>query len=136
MRWFRLHTRQTSCLALFALALQLVLSLGHTHGAKGQLSLADAQGPAFTSTKSGSIDRPAGPAGQHSDDICSICASITLAGSLVLPAPPTTTVPPAIERAWAPHALASTASKARRNSFQARAPPDQGDALENCRAAA
>jgi hypothetical protein len=138
MRWFRLHTRPTACLAFFALALQLVLSFGHAHGDKLRLSAADAKVAAFSSIKSGSTDTPAGPAQQDNDDFCAICASVTLGGSLILPTPPAAALPPAIDSAWIPPAGARTASNARRFLFQARAPPvcHQGDAFESCRAVA
>ena len=138
MRWFRLHTRPTACLALFALVVQLVLSFGHAHGDKFRLSAASAKDAVFTNIKTGSADTPAGPARPDNDDFCAICASITLAGLLVLPTPPAATLPPAIDSVWVPPARASTASGARRLLFQARAPPapHRGDALENCRAAA
>src|ERR1700692_1261043 len=133
MRWFRLHTRPTACLAFFALALQLILSFGHAHGDKLRLSSAEAKGAVFTNVKSGSTDTPAGPARQDNDDFCAICASVTLAGSLILPAAPAATLPPTIDGAWVPPTRASPAASARRFLFQARAPPapQQGDALEN-----
>jgi hypothetical protein len=138
MRWFRLHTRPTACLAFVALALQLILSFGHAHGDKLRLSAAAARDSVFTNVKSGSADTPAGPVRQDNDDFCAICASVTLAGSLILPTPPAATLPPAIDNVWVPPAHASTAAGARRLLFQARAPPapHRGDALENCRAAA
>jgi hypothetical protein len=138
MRWFRLHTRPTSCLALFALALQLILSLGHAHGDKGRFSAAAAQGLAFTNIKSGTAGAPAAPAQQDNEGFCAICASINLAGSLVLPSPPTQALPRTIDRAWVSPAPARIAPAAERLLFQARAPPapDCGDALERRHAAA
>src|ERR1700730_3593253 len=109
MRWFRLHTRPTACLAFFALALQLILSFGHAHGDKLRLSSAEAKSAVFTNVKSGSADTPSGPARQDNDDFCAICASVTLAGSLILPALPAAILPPAIDSVWVPPAHAGIA---------------------------
>jgi hypothetical protein len=71
---------------LFALACQLVLSFGHVHASKfdvGSLASAavetgnaPADGPPSSPEKN-----PVGLAG----DFCAICASISLAGALILP---------------------------------------------------
>ena len=138
MRWFRLNTRPTTWLALFALALQFALAFGHLHASEWRRVSADSKHAVITSLKLGSSDAPAGPTQQDTDGFCAICASMRLVGSLVLPLPPAQALPPAIDRVWLPPALASIASTAGRSSFQARAPPalHRGDALENCRAAA
>src|SRR5580704_16250598 len=133
MRWFRHHTRQTTGLAIFALVLQLIFSLGHTHGDNGRLYVADAKGTAFTGIGSGSTEIPVGPGRPDGDDRCLICASIALAGSLVLPASPAADLPLTIASAWLPPTRFSSTSRAGRFSFRARAPPvrRQGDALQN-----
>ena len=130
MRWFRHHTRQTAGLAIFALVLQLILSLGHTHG---RPYAADAKGTAFAGIREGSTEIPVGPGRPDGDDRCLICASIALAGTLVLPAPPAAHLPLTIESAWLPPTRFSSTSRAGRFSFRARAPPvrRQGDALQN-----
>jgi hypothetical protein len=138
MRWFRLNTRPTTWLAFLALALQFTLSFGHLHTNEWRHASIERQHAVVASLKLGSSDTPAAPVQQDSDGFCAICASITLAGSLVLPTPPAHALPPSIDRAWVPRALASMVSPAGRSSFQARAPPapHDGDALENGRAAA
>ncbi len=79
--------RRGGWLALAALALQLVLSFGHIHAAEliGSLGIA-------TATASLHADRHDEPAGSQdpADDAavegaCAICASMALAGTLVMP---------------------------------------------------
>ena len=86
MRWFRSNRGVVAWLAFFALACQLVLSFGHIHVSKfdsGSLMSAAvetgdtaADGPPSSPQKN-----PIGLAG----DFCAICASINLAGTLILP---------------------------------------------------
>jgi hypothetical protein len=86
MGWFRSSRGAVAWLALFALACQLVLSFGHVHASKfdgGSLASAAAEtgdapadGPPSSPEKN-----PIGLAG----DFCAICASINLAGTLILP---------------------------------------------------
>jgi hypothetical protein len=84
MGWFRSNRGVVAWVALFALACQLVLSFGHVHASKfGGGSLA------FAAAETG--DAPAdGPAPQKNPiglagDLCAVCASINLAGTLILP---------------------------------------------------
>jgi hypothetical protein len=95
MGWFRSRSRWGSYLALFALAVQLVLSFGHVHledGAPvpGHTSALFAVHPSNASAAA--VD----PAGKEfpalADDHCPICTLIHLAGALV----PATT--PAVSR--------------------------------------
>jgi hypothetical protein len=86
MGWFRSNRGGVAWLALFALACQLVLSFGHVHASTfdgGSLASAAvetgnarADGPPSSPEKS-----PIGLAG----DYCAICASISLASTLILP---------------------------------------------------
>jgi hypothetical protein len=86
MGWFRSNRGVVAWLALFALACQLVLSFGHVHAsqfgggspafAAAETSDTSAGGPPSQSQKD-----PTGLAG----DFCAICASINLAGTLILP---------------------------------------------------
>jgi hypothetical protein len=146
MNWFRSNIRLGSRLALFALAIQFVLSFGHFHGgsahaasapadlqpaglhrtagfaatplaASERASLANASGPVQSRTPSGDA-----PGGQSSDD-CAICAVMALANAMVDAAPPYL---PALQAA-AFSFLAVDAGLADLNSarvaFQPRAPP-------------
>jgi hypothetical protein len=123
MRWFRWNRRWTAYAALFALALQLVLSFGHVHldvlGFGGS-PVAAAQKPS----------EPAEPAGSLPDrhEGCAICAIIGLAGT------PLVSDAPALVFAGTQHAalfsdlIAVFASDSRREQFQARAPPSERSA--------
>jgi hypothetical protein len=124
MNWIRSKLRSAAHLALFALALQLVLSFGHVHVDKSRLASASAA-TAATAIAKGDLARKPGTPGQHNpaDDFCAICASIALAGSLVVPATPALDLPPTIERVWVRQADARQALGPPRLSFQARAPP-------------
>jgi hypothetical protein len=86
MAWFRSNRGVVTWVALFALACQLVLSFGHVHAGKfggGSLVVAAAEtGDASTDgPPSVPQKKPIGLAG----DFCAICASINLAGTLILP---------------------------------------------------
>src|SRR5215469_15048719 len=106
-------------LALFALAIQLVLSFGHIH--KRDLFAGwHEDGPAtWKLARSPSPELPAQPA-DH-EDICSICATLALAGSLVLPKQPTIVLPTAQPEPWLCDGVPVIAATAGRLPFQARA---------------
>ena len=78
-----------------------------------------------TTIAQGDLAKKPGAPGQHNpdDDFCAICASIALAGSLVVPATPALDLPPTTERVWVRQAEARQALRPPRLSFQARAPP-------------
>jgi hypothetical protein len=80
MDWFRTKREAVAWLALLALTCQFVLSFGHVHAARlgstAVTNIGDAAAGAPPPHKN-----PAGPA----DDFCAVCASISLAGTLVLP---------------------------------------------------
>jgi hypothetical protein len=121
MSWFRSNRCGVTWLAFFALACQLVLAFGHVHGGKNYplvWTVAADSGSASLTVPS-SHKHPTGLA----DDFCAICASISLASTLVIPTSPAV-VPPnsfvqdlswsfaAVELASIDHLL-----------FNARAPP-------------
>jgi len=118
MRW--IHTRRFgSCLALAALALQLVLSFGHVH-------LHGVRHPALAVSGSAAQASPLGapqPGNDADDDYCAICATIFLAANSFLPPAPQLPVPfvsRPIEH-FAPVAVDFIVP--RRAPFQSRAPP-------------
>ena len=134
MRWFRSRVRFGSRFALFALAVQFLLSFGHFHGsaqaasintigftaghlqALGNLSHANASGPVRLK---GSGDAPGG----QPDEDCAICAVMALANALVDASPPCLPSPQAV----ALHHLVADAAfvdpNPTRGAFQPRAPP-------------
>ena len=109
MKWFRSNVRHGSRLALFALAIQVLLSFGHFHGSSAQAAPgsmgADQPGPHDTVTCAamhwdaavGASHEDAFPAsrfktsdhesdGRATDD-CAVCAVIALANALVVATP-------------------------------------------------
>jgi Protein of unknown function (DUF2946) len=122
MGWFRLRSRWGSCLALFALALQLALSFGHVH--VGPVSK---HSSASVVAISSDAHKPAGRHHHHlpttADDNCALCALIHLAGTLVPSAPPALPLPAISGRL--PHEIVAQfdLSAAPAAHFRARAPP-------------
>ena len=119
----RVIHRRVAWLALFALWLQLGLSFGHTHP-EDFFGLGGDKQAQLTATHMA----PGAPAGAMADVLgheatCSICASISLAGTVIVPVPPV--VAPARFERGAPPPLYDHAVVARPSHllFQTRAPP-------------
>jgi hypothetical protein len=95
MNWLRSNRGRVAVVALFALACQLVLSFGHVHLQKAET----VSGAVSVALGNGSSSAGVPPAAPHNgpsglaDDFCAICASINLAGTLVIPATPTVLPP-------------------------------------------
>jgi hypothetical protein len=125
MNWFRAKIRPFAKLALFALAVQMVVSFGHMHRDDlGLPSLANAHWAHFPSAAAQALTGPA-DRDQYplSDDYCPICASIALLATGAPSLPPVIVAPPPISRVWSsPASLYLVATQAI-FSFQARAPP-------------
>jgi hypothetical protein len=114
MKWVRANIRLGARVALFALAVQFALSFGHFHAIAVQ---------AAPSIQSVQQQLPGPDTDRHLDDLCAICAVIALASTAVAAAPPSLSLPQAIER---PHQTTETAFlhlHAARAAFQSRAPP-------------
>jgi hypothetical protein len=113
-------------LALFALAIQIVLSFGHIHtdefglasAKSAPTALADSSSATFLSTHD-----PIHKSNGSADLDCPICASIQLAATSAPSAAPTLPLPARIGmfRLEAPAALALASSP--HSLFRARAPP-------------
>jgi hypothetical protein len=119
MRWFRARRSVGAGLALFALAVQLVLSFGHIHleGLHGgALSLAGAQQPV---SQSAPANQPTG----DTDDYCPICAVIHLASSSFLPDAPQLPLPYVSQTIEYRDNVVVVFVTPRLAAFQARAPP-------------
>jgi hypothetical protein len=117
--------RRCAWLAFSALAIQLVAAFGHIHK-EDWLPAAPAQTAASGSAHSsgGGTPPPAQPAGHDDHDaLCSICASIALAGALLLPAPPVITFAPTYHAVRLHQPAFVVASSEQRAYFQARGPP-------------
>jgi hypothetical protein len=124
MDWFRARIKLGGRLALFALAVQFILALGHMHPddiygslngpfPTDAISLATANQQQFLS----SDQSTAAP-----DDFCAICATVSLLSSAVASDAPNLSLPRPQAVAHAVHARALVVAPPWR-SFQSRAPP-------------
>ena len=138
MNWFRSNIRLGSRLALFALAIQFLLSFGHFHGGAQA-----AAAPAFAKPsvhdsfdRAGAAERASpvialarlknssdhGPAGHPCDD-CAICAVMALANAMVDAAPPGLVAPHAFAFSYSAADAGFLDLNAASRAFQPRAPP-------------
>jgi hypothetical protein len=120
MRWFRTNRRFSGTLALFALALQITLAFGHIHlrdfaGIPG-VAVAQAQDSAYRSSRHNDADH-------STDQYCLVCATVSLAGTLVLPALVALPLPElsAATQHWYVHS--ASLGRIAHAHFSARAPP-------------
>ena len=115
--------RQGAGVALFALALQLVLSFGHVHLDGAAVSASAVAGIAVSQAADDN-GAPSDP-GHHpgTNDVCAICATISLAGSLLLPQLAQLVLPVVNVHQWSPDLQAALAPGEPHFLFQARAPP-------------
>jgi hypothetical protein len=116
MQWFRAKRSPSGYAALFALGLQLALSFGHLHLdelALGKTTLAATVSDSQT---------PPGPVPDR-DEVCAICAIISLSGALLIPDAPTLVFAGAQHEAFFQNLVAVLVSDLTRGQFQARAPP-------------
>jgi hypothetical protein len=120
MRWFRSNRKAGSRLALFALALQLVLSFGHIHRAD-IYGPASAAASALATEKSPSL--PSDQPSKHGDDYCAICAAVSLLGNSFFAQAPQLPVPIVSHAVVQADQVAAFFIAPRRASFQSRAPP-------------
>jgi hypothetical protein len=90
MRWFRDTIRQSTGLALIALAMNLVLSFGHIHALEGPASEHAIVAMAASIPSADDAQKTSHPHDGHPDYLCPICmAASTLANAL-------TSAPPAL----------------------------------------
>ncbi len=141
MKWFRSNIRLGSRLALFALAIQFLLSFGHFHGGSAQAApslvghhdsvglaaihsdasdRAGAQDAAGLVRLKSSSDRE--PNGQPTDD-CAICAVMALANAMAVAAPPCLLGPQVVAFHYLTADAEFVTPHAARIAFQPRAPP-------------
>jgi hypothetical protein len=126
MNWFRSKMRSGARLALFALAVQMVVSFGHMHwddlGLPPPLATSDQTQIEFATTGA-----PGHPANQDhhpaSDDYCPVCATMALVATAMPSLPPVLMVPAPIPRVWPAERPVEVFSIQVALSFQARAPP-------------
>lgn len=141
MKWFRSNIKHGSRLALFALAIQFVLSFGHHHGAAALEAPAisvqtsdpaaarpgatvDSQHAALTNSAKRFVTSPAGPIGDDQDrDRCAVCAITALAGTMLFTGPPVLLLPDACNFLHLVIEAEFNHLESRPIAFQPRAPP-------------
>lgn len=125
MRWIRSHRRLGARLALFALAVQIVVSFGHVHLDKLASSAPAAAGLSLLTANRDQT--PASP-DHHggAGDVCAICAVIALVASSVVPEAAQLSPPAPAPADWPREFAAAPPLSDPHHSFQARAPPAVG----------
>jgi hypothetical protein len=137
MKWFRSNIKHGSRFALFALAIQFVLSFGHFHGGAAQAAPAIQSGPAQSDPSYASslpaadaVGEPAQqqPASDHDSDRqqsdpCAICAVIALANVVLFATPALLLLPQAVELLYLTTDAEFVHLSSARVAFQPRAPP-------------
>jgi hypothetical protein len=131
MKWFRRHINAGSRLALFALALQFVLSFGHFHGDVAQAAAAiqaqagfvHDQGVAPDAASQAQQQAPSHDDGRPSDEPCAICAVMSMANQTVVAAPALLPLPDAIELPFLTADATFAHSGTPWPAFRSRAPP-------------
>ncbi|MGN1287494.1 MAG: DUF2946 family protein [Bradyrhizobium sp.] len=139
MNWFRRHIKTGSRLALFALAVQFVLSFGHFHPiaaaqaapvAQSGLSLLDLAyiGTSATPDLAVQVTGTEPPVRHDNDrhhpaDDCAICTVISLASSMLFTAPPVLLLPEAVELLFRTTNAEFLHLKSAPAAFRSRAPP-------------
>ena len=115
------HKRHGAVLALFALALQIVLAFGHVH----LRGLSGSSHPIIARQASLAYPplQPPAQSPSDDDDYCAICASIFLASSAFTPAPPQLLVPANFQRVEHSLKSARPLADSLRLAFRSRAPP-------------
>jgi len=122
MRWIRGNRRIGAWAALFALAVQITLSLGHVH----KLALPRPAGHAaqWLAADGNTPSRPGHPS--DANDFCDICATIAMVASSVLPTPAPLPAPVATTYVWTRELASAPLAREAHTLFQARAPPFVG----------
>jgi len=126
MRWFRANSIFGGRLALFALAVQFVLSFAHLHpddiyGPVGlPLSVAS---PIALPTAQALSSSPRDGAADYTDGFCAICASMYLLGASFVPDVPRLPAPIGVQTVEHFVRLDGVFIAPRRAPFQSRAPP-------------
>jgi hypothetical protein len=127
MNWFRSSLRSFAYIALFALALQVVVSFGHVHRDDLGLPLRIQAGQAGILILTDETGRPTGPADRDhypaSDQYCPICASIALIATGAPSLPPILVVPESVLRFSPSEKPTHDPRPQFALSFQARGPP-------------
>ena len=125
MRWFRANRTLGGWPALFALALQIVLSFGHIHSEDiyGRLPLGASSAPPSLPANVQAQAQPSNQFAHFDDDYCLICATGSLLRNSVTATAPQLSLPVALGRTERAVRVAVLRVPPRRTPFQSRAPP-------------
>ena len=137
MKWFRSNVQHGTRLALFALAVQFVLSFGHFHAIAAQAVPALQSGTSLSDISfAGRLPAPDAasksthpqPAADHdsdrqSNDGCAICAVMAMANAVTFATPPLLLLPQAVEFSYLTTDSEFVHLNDVRVAFQPRAPP-------------
>jgi hypothetical protein len=135
VKWIRKHVKLGARLALFALAVQFVLSFGHFHPAQAAPAVQTATSQAEllraadlvvkdAASPSAQSQQPAHPDNhQHPADTCAICAVIAMAHGMLFGTPPVLLLPQAIELLQLTTEAGFAHLGSNHRAFQSRAPP-------------
>jgi hypothetical protein len=115
MNWFRSNIKHGSRLALFALAIQFVLSFGHFHAIAAQAAPAIQQAIQQAPSNQDSDQQPSDP--------CAICAVMALANAVLFASPPVLLLPQAVEFLYLTTDAEFVHLDGGSVAFQPRAPP-------------
>jgi hypothetical protein len=119
MKWIRSNIKHGSRTALFALAVQFVLSFGHFHGIAAQAA------QAVQSVSDAAQQQPASNPDSDlpSSDACAICAVVAMANTVLFATPPALVLPQAVEFLYVVTEAEFVDLNSACNAFQPRAPP-------------
>jgi len=115
MGWIRSKAKRLSLLALFALAMQIGLSFGHTHVAAWSADRTQIAANASTG----------GPSAHHdaADAICAVCVTAAMAASGLHTATPVLPLPASFSTAVFTPLASQNAPRSRTAAFHSRGPP-------------
>ena len=122
MRFVRAHQTSGTWVALVALLVQIVVSFAHIHR-DDLVSVVPERMPNASRFNPALPDDSRSPVPTRDHDFCTICASMALVGSLVLPQPPTVVLATVPRRVGLIERAIILASTDQHRHFQARGPP-------------
>jgi hypothetical protein len=111
------------CLALFALALQLVLSFGHIHAKDLGLAVASKATASHAQSASGDDTQPPQHRDNDADDVCAICVTLSVSATALLPVIAWLVLPIDCEWEWPADNQTAQFVFDLKSYYQARAPP-------------
>jgi len=137
MTWIRANIKQGAQLALFAFALQILMSFGHFHGINAPSDHAplrsqplvnpDSSGRVLSLIPDPASAKPLPASNRDPDRLpygeCAICAVMAMAHALVVAAAPVLLLPRALEFVYRAVGAGAIDASSARVAFQPRAPP-------------